>query len=92
MLKKILLSSVVSFGVAVGVVSGGAVAQTHHEMSTDSPQFQSIEQPLWVKGAVTASGLALIGLELWWFLLSKPKYQQAQAKQGIQEITLKERI
>jgi plastocyanin domain-containing protein len=32
--------------------------------------------------------LALIGLEIWWFLLSKPKSQKAGANHGIQEITI----
>ncbi len=36
-------------------------------------QFQPIEQPLRNKIIVTVGGLGLIGLELWWFLLSKPK-------------------
>lgn len=33
-------------------------------------RFQRIDQPLPVKILVTASGMGLIGLELWWFLLS----------------------
>ena len=37
-----------------------------------SSQFRSIEQPFELKLAVTVGGLALIGLELWWFLLSRP--------------------
>ncbi|MGF2010684.1 cupredoxin domain-containing protein [Nostoc sp. DedVER01b] len=33
--------------------------------------------------------MGLIGLELWWFLLSKPKSQKAvAASQGIQEVTI----
>lgn len=36
-------------------------------------QFQPVEQPLGLKVGVTLGGLALIGVELWWFLLSKPK-------------------
>lgn len=90
-IKKIIIASVASFGLALGVASSGAVAQMNHEMPSENSQttqFQPIEQPLWIKGAVTAGGLALIGLELWWFLLSKPKSQKAQAKQGIQEITV----
>ncbi|BDA73958.1 hypothetical protein CAL7716_081240 [Calothrix sp. PCC 7716] len=51
-------------------------------------EFQRIEQPLWVKAAVTASGLGLIGLEIWWFLLSKPKSRNAEAHDGIQEVTI----
>jgi plastocyanin domain-containing protein len=32
-----------------------------------------MEQPLWAKVAVTTLGFGLIGLEIWWFVLSKPK-------------------
>jgi plastocyanin domain-containing protein len=40
------------------------------------------------KVAVTVGGLGLIGLELWWFLLSKPKSRQATTQGGIQEVTV----
>lgn len=72
--------------------SGTAVAQMPMEMPTiegeQRTQFRRIDQPLGVKGAVTAGGLALIGLELWWFLFSKPKSQKAKSNQGIQEVTV----
>lgn len=35
--------------------------------------FQKIEQPLTVKMLVTAGGVGLMGLELWWFLWSQKK-------------------
>lgn len=41
-----------------------------------------------MKGALTAGGLGLIGLERWWFLLSKPKLRKATAQDGVQEITV----
>jgi hypothetical protein len=47
-------------------------------------QFQRIEQPLSHRLAVTVGGLGLIGLELWWFLLSKPKSRKAQTESGVQ--------
>jgi hypothetical protein len=40
-------------------------------LTTDT-KFQPIHQPLMLKVGVAFGGLALIGLELWWFLLSKP--------------------
>ncbi len=49
-------------------------------------QFRTIEQPLSTKMAVTVSGLALIGLELWWFLLSQPKSKKARLNQDNQEL------
>jgi plastocyanin domain-containing protein len=51
-------------------------------------QFQRIAQPIGNKIAVTLGGLGLIGLELWWFLLSKPKSARAIAQGGIQEVTV----
>jgi plastocyanin domain-containing protein len=41
--------------------------------STSTQEFKRIEQPLEVKLGVTAVGVGLIGLELWWFLLSKSR-------------------
>lgn len=36
-------------------------------------QFRQIDQPSALKMGVALGGAALIGLELWWFLGSKPK-------------------
>ncbi|MDZ7961739.1 MAG: cupredoxin domain-containing protein [Aulosira sp. DedQUE10] len=70
-----------------------AIAQTSHEAyssaTVQTNQFQSIDQPLGSKVAVTLGGLGLIGLELWWFLLSKPKSQKAVATGGnVQEVSV----
>lgn len=69
-------------------ITGGAVAQMLMEMPASSEvettQFRRIEQPLGLKLAVTTGGIALIGLELWWFLWSKTTSQQSQTNQGIQ--------
>jgi len=35
--------------------------------------LQPMPQPLALKLAVTLGGMALIGAELWWFLLSTPQ-------------------
>jgi plastocyanin domain-containing protein len=74
MLIKKLIIGIASFGLLFGGASR-TVAQMSHQthISETSQTFQRIEQPLWVKGVVTVSGLGLIGLEIWWFLLSKPK-------------------
>jgi plastocyanin domain-containing protein len=82
---------IVTLGVLLATTSGGAVAQMSHEEMQPTEQtgeFQRIDQPLWIKGAVTAGGLGLIGLELWWFLLSKPKSRKAATQDGVQEITV----
>lgn len=90
--KKIIIGTVVSLGLLLGVATNRTVAQmpheTHNSVTSKQSDFQRIEQPLWVKGAVTASGLGLIGLEIWWFLLSKPKSRNAEARDGIQEVTI----
>ncbi|MEC4812856.1 MAG: cupredoxin domain-containing protein [Scytonema sp. PMC 1069.18] len=89
--QKVAISSLASLGIILGINSNEALAQINHEIPSENSQttqFRQIEQPIWIKGAVTAGGLALIGLELWWFLLSKPKSQKAEAQQGIQEITV----
>ncbi|PSB22764.1 hypothetical protein C7B61_00675 [filamentous cyanobacterium CCP1] len=91
--QSAMIGSLTAFGILLGLTSGGAFAQTPHdehhtEQTEQAGEFQQIDQPLWLKGAVTAGGLGLIGLELWWFLLSKPKSRKASTQGGIQEITV----
>jgi plastocyanin domain-containing protein len=89
--KKVIIGSVGSLGLMLGIASGEAAAQMPHQISSETApttQFRRIEQPLGLKISVTAGGIALIGLELWWFLLSKPKSQKAEANHGIQEMTI----
>ncbi len=54
----------------------------------DTGEFRRIQQPLGLKAGVAAAGAGLIGLELWWFLLSKNKAQMAQVSEGIQSIDI----
>ena len=93
--KTAIIGSIASLGLVLGIASSKAVAQMPHDMngnhSSDTEQtaqFRRIEQPLRNKVAVTLGGLGLIGLELWWFLLSKPKSRQATTQGGIQEVTV----
>lgn len=91
MIKQSTLGNLATLGVLLGITSSAAVAQMDHEGMQPTEQtggFQRIEQPLWVKGAVTAGGLGLIGLEVWWFLLNKPKSRKAATQGGVQEITV----
>jgi plastocyanin domain-containing protein len=82
------------FGSAIGAVlmllSPVQAADMNHQMTdpSTSGRFQQIEQPLGVKAGVTLGGLALIGLELWWFLGSKTKPKTAQSSQGVQELEI----
>ncbi|HBB34759.1 MAG TPA: hypothetical protein DDZ80_09775 [Cyanobacteria bacterium UBA8803] len=96
MVNKIpIIGSIASLGLGLGIASGIAVAQMPHDMNEresfdteQTVQFRRIEQPLGNKIAVTLGGLGLIGLELWWFLLSKPKSRQATTEGGIQEVNV----
>lgn len=81
-------------GVGLLLSSGAVLAQEELDIempaseSEQTEQFQRLEQPLGTKIAVTLGGLGLIGLELWWFLLSKNKAATAQASQGVQEVEI----
>ncbi|MBW4510325.1 MAG: hypothetical protein KME64_27975 [Scytonematopsis contorta HA4267-MV1] len=80
--KKVIIGSLASLGLLFGVATNRTVAQipheTHNYVTSQTSEFRRIEQPLWVKGAVTASGLGLIALEIWWFLFSKPQSKKAE--------------
>lgn len=81
--KTVILSSLATLGFLLGINSGNTIAtMSHEEMKTTETvsEFEFIEQPLWVKGAVTVGGLGLIGLELWWFLGSKPRARETTTK------------
>lgn len=68
--RKIILGSIV-WGLMFGLSTNAAIANVNHDSSTT--QFHPMEQPLAIKAAVTAGGLALVYLEIWWFLLRKRK-------------------
>lgn len=94
MLKKTTFyGTIAGLGFLVGSISGALATEIPTKNISEVPatkslQFRRIEQPLGNKIAVTLGGLGLIGLELWWFLLSKPKSQNVEAREGIQEITI----
>ena len=88
MLKTKFINLIVSFSLVGAIASSISAAEMTEEHSKRSPQFQSIEQPLALKIALTVGGLALISAQLWWFLFSKPKSQQAETSDGIQEVSI----
>jgi len=89
MLKRTtFLGTLAGLGFLLGAISGALAAEMPAEPTTQNTQFRRLEQPLGNKVAVTLGGLGLIGLELWWFLLSKPKSQKVAAREGIAEITV----
>ena len=76
--KSKILGSLAGLGFLLLLTSGVAIAQMPPvEMplssSEENVRFRCIEQPLGLKVGVTVGGIALIGLELWWFLWSKTK-------------------
>ncbi|PSN15246.1 hypothetical protein C7293_08125 [filamentous cyanobacterium CCT1] len=91
-LKPLTLTTFTSLGLALSLATGTPAQMEMDNGTMGAPQstgqFQRIEQPLWSKVAVTGAGLGLIGLEMWWFLLSKPRSRQASATDGVQEITV----
>lgn len=86
MLSKVL-GSLAGIGLLLSATS--ATAQMPMEHTQPTTGFRRIEQPIALKVGVTVSGLALMGLELWWFLYRKQKSQKADTTdQGIQEVTI----
>ena len=84
-LKKSILINFLSTILLLGTIEI-AVAQQPETPTGD--RFQSIEQPLPLKIGVTLGGMALIGLELWWFLGSQTQAQTAKNQGGVQEIEI----
>ncbi|MEH2041835.1 hypothetical protein [Nostoc sp.] len=68
--QKTLWGSLIALVLLTGT-SGITLAEMPAHSSEQTSQFQRIEQPLGLKVGVAIAGLALIGLELWWFLLYK---------------------
>ncbi|BDI16248.1 hypothetical protein ANSO36C_20500 [Nostoc cf. commune SO-36] len=68
--KKMLWGSLTAL-VLLTRTSGVALAEMPAHSPEQNSQFHSIEQPLGLKVGVAIAGLALIGLELWWFLIYK---------------------
>ncbi|MBW4427972.1 MAG: hypothetical protein KME50_26905 [Nostoc desertorum CM1-VF14] len=68
--KKMLWGSLTALMLLTGS-SGVTLAEMPAHSSEQTSQFHRIEQPLGLKVGVAIAGLALVGLELWWFLLYK---------------------
>ncbi len=83
--QKSLLTLLLSLSLIFGNVQ---ISNAKVKSLESTNQFSPIEQPLPLKLLVTLGGLGLIGAEVWWFLLSKNKSQQATNNQGIQELEI----
>ncbi|MBD2243849.1 hypothetical protein [Nostoc sp. FACHB-888] len=68
--KKMLWGTLTALMLLTGL-SGVTLAEMSAHSSEQTSQFHRIEQPLGLKVGVAIAGLALVGLELWWFLLYK---------------------
>jgi plastocyanin domain-containing protein len=86
--RKKLWSNLLSLWVLLLVFSVSPAKASTAKARMPTNQFRQIEQPFGLKLGITLGGVALIGLELWWFLVSKTQAQQATANQGIQELTI----
>jgi len=75
---------VLAIGMGAGSFLGSVPSMTiaaesmHHAQSGVTSDLPAIEQPLSLKAGVTLGGFGLIGLELWWFLLSKTRPSQTK--------------
>ena len=85
--KSKIWGSLAGLGLLFGVATGAKAAMPS-QGSVPTAQFRQIDQPIGVKIGVTTGGIALIGLELWWFLLSKTKAQKAESREGVQELNI----
>lgn len=75
--------------ILLSLILATAVQAASPESHSQSPgKFRQIQQQIPVKIAVTTVGLGLIGLELWWFMFSKPKAKQATQTQDTQELEI----
>ena len=82
------LSKIFSISIlAIALATCPAIASSEDRLGAAS-HFQKIEQPLAAKIAVAVGSLGLISLELWWFLWSSRKTQQAKRDRRVQEVNI----
>lgn len=81
--KQILLSSLTGIVLSLMTIFPVTAAETKSNRG-----FQKIQQPLAIKLLVSAGGIGLIGLELWWFLFSEKTAKKAEEKDDTQEVTI----
>ncbi|MER3435543.1 MAG: hypothetical protein C4288_19625 [Leptolyngbya sp. ERB_1_1] len=79
MQKSWIVGSLVGVGMILSTASVSVAQMQPEQMQPTqiSTTFRRIDQPLWLKGAVTAGGIGLIGGELWWLLFSRFKSRRS---------------
>jgi plastocyanin domain-containing protein len=85
-MQRKVWTSLLSIGLLLG--TGASAIATPEQPASHTKQFQPMQQPLSWKIGVTLGGLGLIGLELWWFLLSKTKAKKAESREGVQAVKI----
>ena len=86
--KNVVKKSISSWVLLRGIVASIPITAKPAQAAMETGQFRRIEQPLVLKAGVTLGGLGLIGLELWWFLLSKKQTQKVASHEGVQELAI----
>lgn len=84
-IKTKVWSNLIGLGLLLGIATDATATEIP---PSHTNQFQQIEQPVSLKVGVTLAALGLIGLELWWFLLSKTPAKKAESREGIQEMNI----
>ncbi|MDY7015011.1 MAG: cupredoxin domain-containing protein [Cyanobacteriota bacterium] len=80
---------VLAFFLSLGLIASTPfITRSMAESPEQSSDFSRIEQPLPLKILVTLGGLSLLGAEVWWFLFSKTRSQQATTHEGVQELEI----
>jgi plastocyanin domain-containing protein len=71
LLTSMIVGCILLFSMTAPGIAAKLPEQSNHS-AQHTARFQQIEQPLSHKIGVTLGGMGLIGLELWWFLFSRP--------------------
>jgi plastocyanin domain-containing protein len=83
--QKVIFTAIISLSL---IFATAPISHAKIKSTESNSQFSRLEQPLALKLLVTLGGLGLIGAEVWWFLFSQTKSQQARSHQRIQELQI----
>lgn len=88
--RKLWMSLITSIGFFIGLTTHSVIAQVPDPKIPSVSHNSTHNQPFYPspQDVITLSGLALIALELWYFLGNKSKGQKAETNGDIQEMTI----